>query len=404
MARYALVLVFAILFVDIAGEGLVFPITPNFLQELSGGTPQQAANLYGWSLALYAALTLFFAPIWGMLSDRFGRKPILVLSMAGAAVGNLMTALAPNLEVYFLGRIIAGLTSANMVVINAYLIDVTPPSERAKNFGYMGAIFGIGFVVGPALGGLVGNLGLRVPFWIVAGLSALTFLVALAFLPESLKAESRKKVLKWLEANPFGALAALGRYPLVRSLSWAIVFNSLALQMLIAVWIPYFTYRYSFGPTENGITLALFGLMSAIGQGVVVPWLVPKLGERRAILFGLSVSLLSYVAYGLAYAPWVLVVTLIVGSLSAIDEPALQALISKNIADDEQGTIQGALATIGSLMGVLGPIFGTFLFSRFSGQGVMLELPGAPFFAGAVCVLIGLILIFRTLNKHGIRQ
>jgi MFS transporter, DHA1 family, tetracycline resistance protein len=238
----------------------------------------------------------------------------------------------------------------------------------------------------------------------VAGLSAFTFLVALIFLPESLKAESRKKVLKWLEANPFGALAALGRYPLVRSLSWTVLFNGLAMNMLIAVWIPYFTYRYNFGPTENGLTLALFGLVTAVGQAVIVPWLVPRLGERRSILFGLGVSVLSFVAYGLAFTPWVLFVTLVIGSLAAVDEPASQALISKNVRDDEQGTIQGALSTIGSLMGVLGPPLGTFLFSQFSGAKGLAEVPGMPFFVGAVCVALGMLLAYRALNKHGIKH
>lgn len=404
MARYALALVLAVLFVDIAGEGLVYPITPTLLQELDGGSPQRAAEMYGWSLALYAALTLFFAPVWGMLSDRYGRKPILVMSMAGAALGNLMTALAPNLEVYFLGRAIAGLTSANMVVINAYLVDVSPPEQRAKNFGLIGAIFGIGFVIGPALGGWVGSFGLRTPFWTVAGLSAFTFLVALAFLPESLKAGSRKKVLRWLEANPFGALAALARYPLVRSLSWTVLFNGLAMQMLIAVWIPYFSYRFNFGPTENGLTLAVYGLASAVGQAVIVPWLVPRLGESRSILFGLGLSMLSLVAYGLAHAPWVLFATLVIGSLAAVDEPASQALISKNVSDDEQGTVQGALSTVGSLMGIVGPLLGTFLFSQFSGEQAALELPGMPFFAGAVCVALAMLLAYRALSKHNVRR
>jgi len=400
MTRYGLPLVLAILFVDIAGEGLVYPITPTLLQSLSGGSLQQAANLYGWSLALYAALTLFFAPVWGMLSDRFGRKPLLVFSMAGAALGNLITALAPSLEVYFLGRAIAGLTSANMVVVTAYLVDSTPPEQRARGFGLLGAIFGIGFVIGPALGGLAGDLGLRVPFWIVAGLSALTFLTALAFLPESLKAENRKNILRWTEANPFGALAALGRYPLVRSLAWTVLFNGLALSMLIAVWVPNATYRYNFGPTENGLTLAAFGLASAIAQGLLVPYVVPRLGERRSILFGLVVSVSSYLLYGLASAGWMLVAIIVITSLGAIDEPALQSLISKNVADNEQGTVQGALATIGSLMGVVGPVAGTILFSTFTGPAAVVELPGAAFFASALGVLLGLLLAYRALNRH----
>lgn len=398
MRPSGLILILAILFVDVAGEGLVYPITPDLLQVISGGSPQQAASLYGWSLALYAALTLFFAPMWGVLSDRYGRRPMLLLSMAGAAVGNLMTALAPSLELYFLGRIIAGATSANMVVINAYLVDISPPERRAGNFGLIGAIFGIGFVVGPALGGLVGNLGLRVPFWIVAGLSALTFLIALFGLRESLRAE-RRRVVRWLEANPFGALAVLFRYPLVGSLSWTIMLNGMALNMLVAVWIPYCAYRYGFGVTENGLMLALVGLTAAIGQGLMVPWLVPRLGERRAILLGLSVSLMSLVAYGLASAPWLLLLVLVVSSLGAVDEPALQSFISQCVRDEEQGTVQGALSTLNSLMGVVGPVVGTHLFSWFSGPEARLELPGAPFFAGALAVFIGLVLAYRTLGR-----
>lgn len=399
MARSGLLVVLAILFVDVAGEGLVYPITPSFLQALGGGTVQEAARLYGWSLALYAALTLFFAPVWGMLSDRYGRKPVLLLSMAGAAAGNLLTALAPGLELYFLGRVVAGATSANLVVINAYLVDVSPPEQRARNFGLVGAVFGIGFVVGPALGGLVGDWGLRVPFWIVAGFSAFTFTLALTLLPESLKAEKRKRTLRWLEANLFGTLATLARYPLLRSLAWTILLNGLAMNMLVAVWIPYVAYRYGFGPAENGLTLAAFGLMSALGQGLVVPWLVPRLGERRAVVLGLVVSALSLVLYGLASAPWMLFAVLVVTTLGAVDEPALQALISRSVRPDEQGAVQGALATIGSLMGVVGPVAGTYLFSRFTGSQAVVELPGAPFFAGAFCVALGLGIAYRALRR-----
>ncbi|MCS7059475.1 MAG: MFS transporter [Meiothermus sp.] len=398
MARSGLPWVLAILFVDIAGEGMVYPITPGFLQALGGGTAQEAARLYGWSLALYAGLTLFFAPAWGVLSDRYGRRPILLLSVAGAALGNLLTAVAQNLELYFLGRVVAGATSANLVVVNAYLVDVSPPEQRARSFGLLGAVFGFGFVIGPALGGLVSDWGLRAPFWAVAGLSALTFALALALLPESLRPEDRKKTLRWLEANPFGALAALARYPLLRPLGWTILLNSLAMNMLIAVWIPYGAYRYGFGPAENGFVLAAFGLMSVLGQGLVVPWLVPRLGEGRAILLGLGVSVLSLVLYGLASTPWTLLAALAVSALGAVDEPALQAFISRNVRPDEQGSVQGALATIGNLMGIVGPVAGTHLLSSFSGPQAVVELPGAPFFAGALCVSLGLGIAYRTLR------
>ncbi|RMH56812.1 MAG: MFS transporter [Deinococcus-Thermus bacterium] len=399
MARSGLPLVLAILFVDVVGEGLVYPITPNFLQALGGGTAQEAARLYGWSLALYAGLTLFFAPAWGVLSDRYGRRPILLLSMAGAALGNLLTALAPGLDLYFLGRIVAAVTSANLVVVNAYLADASPPEQRARNFGLVGAVFGFGFVIGPALGGLVGDWDLRAPFWAVAGLSAFTFTLALVLLPESLKPERRKKTLRWLEANPFGALTALARYPLLRPLGWTILLSSLAMNMLVAVWIPYGTYRYGFGPTENGFILAAFGLMSALGQGLVVPWLVSRLGEHRAIPLGLGVSALSLLLYGLASTPWLLFAALAIGALGAVDEPALQALISRHIRPNEQGSVQGALATIGNLMGVVGPVAGTHLLSSFSGPQAVAELPGAPFFAGALCVALGLGIAHRTLRR-----
>jgi MFS transporter, DHA1 family, tetracycline resistance protein len=395
--KYALFVVLAILFVDIAGEGISFPITPGLLKNLSGGSEQDAARLYGIALAVYAGLTLFFTPVLGVLSDRFGRKPILLISMLGAAIGNLLTALAPNLEVFFLGRIIAGATSANMVVINAYLIDSVEPEQRAKYFGFMGAIFGMGFVVGPALGGFMGNLGLCTPFFVVAGLSAFAFLAALALVSESLKPENRRRV-SWREANPFGALAALGKYPVVRALAWTVLLNQLALQMLIAVWVPSATYRYGFGTTENGLTLAAFGLSSALAQGLLVPYLVPKLGERRSIIFGLIISVATYILYGLAPTGWALVAILVITALGAIDEPALQALISRNTKEDEQGTIQSGLATIGSLMGVVGPLVGTFIFGHFTGPGATAEIPGATFFAGALCVFVGLGLAYRTLR------
>jgi DHA1 family tetracycline resistance protein-like MFS transporter len=402
--RRILFLVLGLLFIDMLTQGMVYPSFPELLKLLTGKDLQAASQLYGFLAASYAVAELIGSPILGMLSDRFGRKRILVFAAISSSIAFAISAMATQVSMLFAGYALAGLTSAILVVTNASIADITEPEERAKCFGYVGAVVGLGFVVGPAIGALIASAGLRAPFWLASGLLFTAGIVILFALPESLEKKNDEVALELRNFAPWRSFAALGRYPLVRRLAVTILLNALALQMLIAVWVPYCTYRYNFGVAQNGWLLAGFGITMAFTQGVLVPIIVPRIGNRRALTIGLTVSCITYIGYGLA-ATWVAIVAVtMLGSFGALDEPALQAVVTNEVSETDQGTIQGGMSMIGSLMGIVGPVAGAFLFSRFSGPGAIAEIPGMTYFAGAACVVIGLGFAMSALRRHPMRK
>jgi DHA1 family tetracycline resistance protein-like MFS transporter len=395
--------ILSLLFVDMVCQSLAFPSMPSLIAELSGTNIQDSTRLYGLLAAAYAVADLFGAPILGMLSDRIGRRPLLILSCFSTVGSYLLTALAPTLEILFVGYALAGLTSSLMVVTQVTIADVTAPKDRVKAYSYMGAVFGIGFVIGPALGGFVATYGLRTPFFLAAGIMGVAAVVVTALMPETHPVEKRTKTFSWTKLSPWTALAVLGRYPLLRNLAWTVMLNALALNMLVATWVPYCTYRYGFGVAENGYLLSAFGVSVGIAQATVVPWLAPKIGLKNGLIVGLVVSIISYIGYGLA-ATWIILLAVtMAGSFGALDEPSLQAIIANEADDSERGTVQGGLATIGSLMGIVGPPIGTLLFALFTGPQAPTHLPGVAFFAGAICVTIGLALAIGTLKRFPLK-
>jgi DHA1 family tetracycline resistance protein-like MFS transporter len=399
-ANRAIALVLGVLFIDMVCQSMVYPSLPELLKQIARTDDQGAARLYGIMSGAYALCELFAAPMLGQLSDRYGRKPILVIGCLGSALCFLTSALAPSAPALIAAYAIAGLTSAFYVVINATIADLMPPDQRAKGYGYIGATFGIGFVFGPVLGAILAPLGLRAPFFVSAGLLVVAFLAVVFLFRETLATENRAVGLRLSEIRPWTALFSLRQHPLVSRLAITVAFNAFAMQMLIGVWVPYCTYRYGFGVAENGWLLAGFGLVTAVGQAVVVPRLVPRIGNRNSILFGLTFSVLSYALY--AWSPtaaWFVGVVL-VGSLAAIDEPALQAIVSETVGDSAQGTTQGGLATINSLAGIFGPVVGTTIFSITSGPRSWVEWPGATYSLCAVLVFFGLMVAVNTLRRY----
>ena len=384
----ALAFIFVTLLIDVLGFGLVIPVFPALLAQISpvhGSAAAQAshsATVLGWMSTTFGLMQFVFAPILGGLSDRYGRRPVLLVSLACAAADYVLCALAPSLTFLFLGRVIAGITAASFTSASAYIADVSPPEERSKNFGLIGAAFGAGFILGPALGGVVGNSDPRAPFWVAAALCLLNFLFGLFVLPESLAPENRRD-FDLRRANPFGTFRVLFGVGWVVLLVGALTLLYLAQSALQNTWSISTEYRFGWHPREIGISLALIGAMSILVQMVLLRRMLPALGEAKTLLVGLVFQVVGFVGFGLATrSAWMYAITA-VWCLSFVSGPATQGLISKRFGADEQGTVQGGLTSLQSLTSIVGPLVATGVFAYFTAPGHA-HLPGAPFLLGAV--------------------
>lgn len=397
----ALIFIFITLFLDILGIGLIVPILPKLVEELAGGGVDRASFYYGWLAGLYALMQFLFAPVLGNLSDRFGRRPVILLSLFGSGLDYFLLAWAPTLPWFFLGRIISGISGANYSAAAAYIADVSTPERRAANFGLIGAAFGLGFIFGPALGGWLGHYGLRVPFIAAGVLTLLNWLYGLFILPESLKPEN-KRAFELRRANPIGALLDLRRHRLVLGLSFSYFLSSIAHQVYPSIWVLYTGYRYGWDTKQTGLSLALVGLMAAIVQGGLTRRIIPAIGERRAALVGFAIMAVVLIAYGLAPEGWMVYGIIVIGSLSGIAPPAIQGMISRTVADNEQGGIQGSLTSLQSVAGAIGPPLATGIFGYFISAKAPALVPGAPFFFSSAIVVMAAFLAARSFRKNPI--
>ncbi len=397
--KAGMVFILITLFLDVLGIGIIIPILPQLVTDFVGGDAGEAAFYYGLIASSYALMQFLFAPLLGALSDRFGRRPVILLSLFGFGVDYLILALAPNLIWLLIGRLFAGIMGATITAANAYIADISTPQTRAQNFGLVGAAFGLGFILGPALGGVLGSIAPRLPFYAAAVLVLLNWLYGWFILPESLAPENRCR-FSWRDANPFGSIVGLRRYPLVAGLAGAFVFIALAQRGLETVWVLYTNYRFGWLELQNGLSLALVGVMTALVQGFLIRLIVPKLGERRAILLGLAVSVISLLLYGLAFQGWMMMLIIVFSSFGAIAGPAIQGLVTGAVAPSEQGQVQGSLTSLLSLSSIFAPLLSSFLFSYFTSEAAPLKLPGAPFFSGALLMLVALLLIWRLFVKN----
>jgi len=394
----AIAFIFITLVLDILGVGVVIPILPKLIQTLQHGSEEAAAHTFGMLAALYALMQFIFAPILGSLSDRFGRRRVILLSLFGSGLDYFLLAFAPNLAWFYVARIISGVTGANIAAATAYIADVSPPEKRAGNFGLIGAAFGIGFIAGPALGGWLGSYDLKLPFLVAGGLTLLNWLYGYFVLPESLAPENRR-AFSWARANPIGALHGLRRHPIVFGLTGTFFLLNVAHQVFPATWVLYTSHRYLWSPKETGLSLAVVGLMAGIVQGGLTRIIVRKIGERKTAVLGMSVGALALTAYGLATHTWMVYVILFCGSLGSVMGPAVQGLISRNVGADEQGGVQGSLASLGSIAGIIGPLIATSLFAHFISKRALVYLPGAAFFFSSGLVLIALALAIRSFRS-----
>jgi DHA1 family tetracycline resistance protein-like MFS transporter len=371
------------LVIDALGFGLVVPIVPALVLELSGQGASGAALWVGLLLAGFAIMQFACAPILGGLSDRFGRRPVLLLSLAGVGINYLLLAWAPSLAWLFLGRLIAGATAASAATASAYIADVTPPQQRAGRFGLIGAMFGIGFILGPALGGVLGAYGLRLPFIVSAVLAGCNVLYGLFVLPESLPPE-RRRAFDWRRANPLGSLrVVMGSRDLARlTIAWGCTW--FAMGALQTTFVLANQVRFGWDTQYNGLALALAGVGSAVMQGLVVRRLIPVLGERRAALIGTSLTTCAYLLIALAPVGWVVLLGIVVQAGGSMTNPAVQGLVSASVPADRQGETQGALSSIQGLMAIVSPLVASTVFAHFAGPAALITLPGAPFVVSAL--------------------
>ena len=394
--------VLATLAIDALGFGIVVPVVPNLVVQLSHEPPSAASIWVGALLAAFSAMQFLCAPLLGALSDRFGRRPVLLMSLSGVGLNYLMLAWAPSLGWLFVGRLIAGATAANVSAATAYIADVTPPALRAQRFGLVGAMFGLGFVLGPAVGGVLGAYGLRLPFFVAAGLAAVNVLYGLFVLPESLAVE-RRRAFQWGRANPVGMLHVVvaDRAYLRLAAAWCCAW--FALGALQSSFVLANEVRLGWGPAGNGAALAAVGVGSALVQGLLVRRIVPAMGERRAALLGYVLAAAAYVLFAFAVRGWIVYAGIAVQAFGAISGPAVQAMVSARAGPDRQGELQGALASLQGLTAIGSPLIAGWLFGVFTGAGAAIHFPGAPFLLAAATYGLAFVAI-RGLPARGALQ
>lgn len=341
------------------------------------------------------AMQFVFSPVQGALSDRFGPRTVILISSFGLGIDFILMALAPALWMLFIGRAVSGVCAASFSTANAYIADVMPKEKRAAAFGILGAAFGIGFIIGPALGGFLGHLSVRLPFWVAAGLSLVNFAYGYFVLPESLPPERRSARVDWRHANPFGALMLLRRYPQVFGLAAMYFLVNLAQFSLNSTYVLYTDYRYGWGPQIVGYTLGIVGLCSALVQAVLVRRLMPRLGERKLILIGLPLCIVGYLIFGFAATPWLFVLGISFLCLGGLAGPPAQALVTHQVDPHEQGRLQGALTSLASLAGIFGPALFANLFALFISDHAPVYVPGVAFVVAAVLLLAAFVIATR---------
>ncbi len=393
----SLFFIFITIFIDVVGLGIIIPVLPGMLSKMTGLSVNEASVWGGYLAMVYALMQFVFSPLLGSLSDRFGRRPVLLMSLLGFGVDYLLLGFAPDLWWFFLGRIIAGITGASFTVAGAYVADVSAPEKREQNFGLIGAAFGLGFIVGPAIGGFLGSFGERIPFFVAAGLSLLNALYGFFVIPESLPVENRR-AFSWKRSNPVGAIMHLSRYPLVIHLGVTIFLINMASHALQAVWGFYTQYRLGWESGMIGASLAFVGIMIALVQGGLNRILIPKLGSRRAIITGIIMYGVGMLIAALAETNFWMFASVVPLALGGLAGPTIQGVLSKVVGKDEQGELQGFVVSLQSLTAVVGPVLMTSLFAWFTDGTVDVIIPGASYYAAAlfcVAALVWTMFVFR---------
>jgi DHA1 family tetracycline resistance protein-like MFS transporter len=390
--------IFTTVVLDVIAMGIIIPVLPGLIQHFVQGDTVRAAYWYGIFGTVWALMQFFCSPIIGMLSDRFGRRPVILFANFGLGLDYLVMAFAPTLAWLFAGRVISGITGASWTTAGAYIADVTKPEDRAKSYGLIGSAWGIGFVLGPALGGVLGSIDIRLPFIFAAALTLINAMYGVFVLPESLPPEKRS-AFKWAKANPLGSLALLRRHRELFGLALVTAIYFLAHQAFPSVFVLYAGYRYAWDARAVGILLALVGICTALVQALLVQRAVRRLGERKAIAIGLLSGSVSFLIWAVAPIGWIGALAVPFGSIMGLFGPSAQALMSKHVSEQEQGQLQGAYASIMGVVGLFGPTIFTGVFAKFiDAKGAM--VPGAPFYLATGLSLIAVILAWQVTRKE----
>ena len=397
--KAALGFIFVTILIDVTGLGIIIPVMPDLISELIDGNVSEAARYGGLLLFAYAVMAFIFSPVLGGLSDQFGRRPIILGSLFGFGIDYLLLAWAPTIGWLFLGRILSGITGASMTTASAYVADISTPEKRAQNFGMIGAAFGLGFIVGPVIGGIMGQFGSWVPFYAAAVLTLLNWLYGFFILPESLSKENRRP-FSLRRANPLGALMQLSKYPVIIGLMISMFFTYIASHATQSTWAYYTKLKFGWDPDWIGYSLGFVGLTVAIVQGVLVGKVIPKIGPKNGVYFGLTIFMIGLVLFAFASEGWMMFAFMIPYALSGFAGPSLQTIMTGQVSPNAQGELQGAITSMMTLTAIIGPPLMTELFARFTLPGAPFYFPGMPFLTGAVIACISIAFAYRSLRTH----
>lgn len=389
-ARAAVIFIVITVLLDFLAFGIIAPVLPDLIKQFESGNIARASDMVGYFGLVWNLMQFLFLPVLGAWADRFGRRPVILISCLGLGLDYIFMALAPNLRWLFVGRVISGITASNVSTAFAYITDISAPAERAKRFGMLGAAFGVGFIIGPAIGGLLGQHYLRGPFWVAAGLSLANFIYGVFVLPESLPKERRAKSA-WHLANPLGSLTLLRSHPELAGLSVVVFLYYLAHQSLTSIWVLYTEFRYGWSRQSVGISLAIVGVCAAIVSGGLVGPYVKKFGERFSLRSGLFYGVMGFAGFGLAWRDWGALASIPFIALWGVAGPAMQSLMSQRVDATSQGKLQGAINSLRALTGMLGPIVFTQVFSATIASNARFHLPGAAYYLAGILLFCAML-------------
>ena len=397
----AVAFIFVTVVLDMLAFGIIIPVLPHLIEQLAGGGIADAAWWVGVFGAVFALVQFGFSPIQGALSDRFGRRPVILISNLGLAIDFLVLALAPTLWLLFAARIVLGMTAASFTTANAYIADITPPEKRAAAYGMLGGAFGLGFILGPGLGGWLGEISLRLPFWVAGGLALCNFLYGFFVLPESLPKEKRTARFEVHSAHPIGAMKFLARHPLLLRMAIVMFLVYLAHYVLQTTFVLYAQYRYDWGPKAVGYVLMLVGVCDGTVQTMLTGRLTARFGERRVLVAGMFCGIVAFTFMGFATSGWVFLIGIPLLALWSLSGPPVQAIMTREVEPTEQGRLQGAVTSLGSFAGIFGPYLFAQVFAFSIGPSTPLHLPGLAFVFAAILLVVGTLIALRATRHHG---